>query len=189
MFLAAYVGTDPAGLVSKACTEKKKCSLSAGSVSVLADTFKLGHDIIYNYQQSPDGGWARNWRQLCCLPQNCSKCCPGRGWEVVGFAGQGQGAVCLVRGDSVCAKMILLLLPKWGCQSGLVWLLRDTSCYQMSSGFTLGFRFLHRDESSALVLLFMSEAVRRFPDCHFLIKSHLKSFLKDLHFLLIILRA
>lgn len=53
----------------------------------------------------------------------------------------------------------------------------------------LGFRFLHRDESSAPVLLFVSEAGRHFPDCHFLIKSHLKSFLKDLHFMLIILRA
>lgn len=56
MFLAAYVGTDPAGLMSKACTEKKKFPLSAGSISVLADAFKLGRDIIYNYQQSPDGG-------------------------------------------------------------------------------------------------------------------------------------
>lgn len=58
MLLAAYVGTGPARLMSKTCIGKKKIKkqrfLSAGSISVLADAFKLGREIIYNYQQSPD---------------------------------------------------------------------------------------------------------------------------------------
>lgn len=37
-----------------ALKKKKKCFFSAGSISILADTFKHGHEIIYNYQQSPD---------------------------------------------------------------------------------------------------------------------------------------
>lgn len=49
MFLAAYVGTDPARLMpedlhlEEKSTKKLQCFFSAGSLSVLADTFKLSH--------------------------------------------------------------------------------------------------------------------------------------------------
>lgn len=91
---------------------KKKFPLSAGSISVLADAFKLGRDIIYNYQQSPDGGWSWNWRQLCCLSQNCSKCCP--------WARMGSRGLCRVR-VLFASRGEILFLPKWYfccCQNG-----------------------------------------------------------------------
>lgn len=48
--------------------EKKQRFLSAGSISVLADTFKLGHEVIYNYQQSPGARWSGEYQWGCCLP-------------------------------------------------------------------------------------------------------------------------
>lgn len=69
-----------------------------------------------------------------------------RGQENRGFTIQARDAVCLVMGDSVFAKMMHVLLPKQGCQTRMVWLLRDTSCYLTPSGFCLGFRILYRDQ-------------------------------------------
>lgn len=120
MPLAAPLGTAPAGLVAEPCTGMKTCSVSAGSIPVLADPPGLGQGIIYSSQQGPDGGW---WRIRAALLFVTELLQP---WALQGTPGCSLwGEVCFGQNNAFpAAKIMFLLLWLWG----------GTSCPQMGLG-------------------------------------------------------
>lgn len=116
MFLAAYVGTDPAGLMSKACTEKKN-SLSL-QVQFLFWQMHLNlvvtsFIIISRALMAADRGIGGSSAVCHRIVQSAA---PGPGWEVVGFAGSGcclphEGRFCFCQNDTFAAAK--MGMPKW----------------------------------------------------------------------------